>query len=94
MTKDRLTTDVLVIRMKLNISELNSNVQKDEGDLCLLQLLYWFVKRQSLPQFKLPTDSEIDQVRNEADTIIPRIDKRMNSYLKETFPYIIPTVSV
>ena len=40
MTKDRLTTDVLVIRMKLNISELNSNVQKDEGDLCLLQLLY------------------------------------------------------
>jgi len=63
----------------------------------IIQLIYWMIKRQSLPQFKLPTNSEIDQVRNEVVTIIPRIDKNFNSYWKqanEHFAYIIPTVSV
>ena len=63
----------------------------------ILQLIYWMIKKQSLPQFKVQTDSEIDQVRNEIVAIVSRQDKNINSYWKlanETFPFIIPTVSV
>lgn len=33
------------------------------------QLIYWVVKKQSLPQFKIPTNAEIDELKHHSKLI-------------------------
>jgi hypothetical protein len=63
----------------------------------LLQLCYWIIKKQSLPQFLIPTNAEIDSLKHHSRLIQNVFDITEKSFKKKSednFPYIVPFVSV
>jgi hypothetical protein len=60
------------------------------------QFAYWVIKKQSLPQFQVHTHAEIDSFRNHSKLLhnVLDSDRSLRRDSLDTFPYIIPFVSV
>lgn len=63
----------------------------------IVQLTYWIVKQQSLPQFQIHTNAEIDSLKHHSKLVQNIFDFTERSFRKaseDAFPYIMPFVSV
>lgn len=61
----------------------------------IVQFTYWMVKKQSLPQFQVHTNAEID-FKHHSRLIenILETDRSFRNPSEDAFPYIVPFVSV